>query len=272
MTDLILKQNDTASEVVTNERANNMTEAKIDAVVKVKKVIDCFSAMHTFWRSCNEKLYEGLSELYGVVKDASDADIKAICTRYKVEYKPLNYIEVIFKATFDSAFNDELNDVHFKDRICDRRKIYKMAIKNMLKQNFTKEKAFEELKNKGVEAVARGKSKEVKIMTSKADVPNNQYISEPLKTTLTCELTEEQKDVLEAVTDRRTKNKLKQDFMILRYENSDVIKANRGDVIKTISEKVDTLRINKKGIKPVTVIVSNDDKTAVGNPLSLKDN
>ena len=156
-----MKQNDTASEVITNEGANNTTEPKIDAIAQVEQVINCFNTVHTFFRSCNEKLYEGLAELYGVVKDASDADIKAICTRYKVEYETL-HIEVIFKATFDSAFKDELGDERFKTRFCERRKIYKMAIKNMLEQGLTKEQALNELKDKGVEAVARGKPKDIK--------------------------------------------------------------------------------------------------------------
>ena len=103
-----------------------------------------------------------MAELYGVVKDASDDEVKSICQKYMVEYEAFNHIEVIFKATFDNAFKDELDDMRFKARFCERRKIYKMAVKNMLEQDLTKEQALNELKAKGVEAVARGKPKDIK--------------------------------------------------------------------------------------------------------------
>jgi len=270
MTELELKQNDTASEVITNEGVNNITEPKNDAVVKVEKVIDCFSAMHTFWRSCNEKLYEGLAELYGVVKDASDDEVKSICQKYMVEYEAFNHIEVIFKTTFDNAFKGELDDGRFKARFCDRRKIYKMAIKKMLEQGLTKEQALRELETRGVESVARGdkpkKNKKDKNLQCSNEV-EEQKISEAVIETETkmYELTNEQKAILDAVTDGRAKNKLKSNFMIYRYNNADVMKANRCDVIKSVVDKAETLRTNSRGVKPLVVIVSCDEQE-VGNP------
>ncbi len=271
MTELNMKQNDTASEVITNEGANNVTEPKIDAIAQVEQVINCFNTVHTFWRSCNEKLYEGLAELYGVVKDASDADIKAICTRYKVEYETLNHIEVIFKATFDSAFKDELCDERFETRFCERRKIYKMAVKNMLEQGLTKEQALNELKAKGVEAVARGKSKEIKKTTSQAaNQTDDASVSKMInKNTITYKLTQAQKAIIDAVTDNDTPDKVKSDFVILRYNNDDVIGANRQSVIKKMWDYTEHSN-TYKGVEPFVVIVPYDEQ-GVGNPPSSND-
>ena len=277
MADLNLKQNETTSEIVANEEVNDTTESKIDAVAKVEKIIDCFSDIHTFWRSCNEKLYEGLSELYGVVKIASDDDIEVICRKFDIKYEKLGAIvpiddrmNIVFKATFDRAFKDELNDGRFKARFCDRRKIYKMAIKKMFEQGLTKEQALKELKTRGVESVARGekpkKNKKAKTLQCPNEV-EEQKISEVLEVAEAkmYELTKEQKAILDAVTDGRAKNKLKSNFVIYRYDNNEVKKANRYDAIKTIFDKAKSLRVNKDRVEPFVVIVPCDEK-GVGNP------
>ena len=276
MADLNLKQNETTSEIVANEEVNDTTESKINAVAKVEKIIDCFSDIHTFWRSCNEKLYEGLSELFGVVQDSSDDDIEAICQKFNVKYEkqgtiPIkDRVNIIFEATFDNAFKDELNDERFKARFYDRRKIYKKAINNMLDMNLTKEQALELLKNKGIEAIARGKSKKAQTSSQAANQTSDECVSEMVnKDTITCELTKEQKAILDAISDDNVPNTVKSNFVIFRYNNGNVHSANRQGSIKKIWDY--TANFNTyKGVEPFVVIVSCEEQV-VGNPPVTRD-
>ena len=176
-------ENETISDV-TNVLADNVTKHKIDAIIKVEQIKSYFSEAHTFWRSCNEKNYEGLSELFGVVQDSSDDDIEAICQKFNIKYEkqgtiPIkDRVNIIFEATFDNAFKDELNDERFKARFYDRRKIYKKAINNMLDMNLTKEQALELLKNKGIEVIVSSPLYRAKQTAELANLTLNKKIIE----------------------------------------------------------------------------------------------
>ncbi len=263
-------ENETISDV-TNVLADNVTEHKIDAIIKVEQIKSYFSEAHTFWRSCNEKNYEGLSELFGVVQDSSDDDIEAICQKFNIKYEkqgtiPIkDRVNIIFEATFDNAFKDELNDERFKARFYDRRKIYKKAINNMLDMNLTKEQALELLKNKGIEAIARGKSKKAQTSSQAANQTSDECVSEMVnKDTITCELTKEQKAILDAISDDNVPNTVKSNFVIFRYNNGNVHSANRQGSIKKIWDY--TANFNTyKGVEPFVVIVPCEEQV-VGNP------
>ena len=84
-----------------------------------------------------------------------------------------------------------------------------------------------------------------------------------------CKLTQEQKAILDAVTDDNAPNKVKSDFVILRYNNDDVIGANRQGVIKKMWDYTEHSN-TYKGVEPFVVIVSCDE-LGVGNPPSSSD-
>lgn len=231
---------------------------KMKLETEINKVVENLNEVESLWYRSNEKLYDGLIGIYGIAKEASDKEISEICEKYDIDYKNKKNetpeeknIEIIFLATFDRAFSAALDDDRYKNSFKDRRKIYKMAIKKMLDKNFTKEQALDELNNKGVEAVARGKGKEKTL--SNADNTQKDIVSYELK--------KEQKTILDTITDQQEGGNLKPNFLILRYDAGNVFKVNSKDVIKSFIDTVDEERL-----EAFIEIVSDNKNQRVGNP------
>ena len=92
---------------------------------------------------------------------------------------------------------------------------------------------------------------------------------EMIKNTITYKLTQAQKAIIDAVTDDKAPDKVKSDFVIFRYKNGDVFKANLPSVIKKMWDYTEHSN-TYKGVEPFVVIVPCDE-LGVGNPPSSSD-